>query len=224
MDFIFIAMVAASAVFGYSGGFIAGVLSVVSWIAAALLAKAFSPMAEPMFAGVFGHSAMLVSIASYISVFVIVIMLLSFIGHWSGTRLRETSFDGIDKSLGFLFGIMRGILLMAAVYIGILWFMPNPAERPDWVQQAKSKPVLRSSALFVAMLLPDDGAFKPVHELVHSNISESELKFESLNRPDVAPLEDATSADEDGYKASEVRDLERQLKQLESMESEFLKE
>ncbi|MDR0367401.1 MAG: CvpA family protein [Rickettsiales bacterium] len=223
LDFVFLAVVFVSAVFGYSGGFVAGVFSLISWIITALVAKKFYPSVEPVFEGSLGQGSMLSSIAAYASIFVSCIMLLSFLAKWSGAKLHETNFDGIDKSLGFLFGIMRGILVMSVVEIGILWFFPLPEERPKWALDAKSRPVLRSSALFVSFLLPDEGNFKAINSVIRGNIKDDEFRLKALNRPEAGALDSATSADTDGYKASEMKDLERQLKQLDQLESDFLK-
>lgn len=148
-------------------------------------------------------------------------MFLSFLNKSLAKKVHNTNLGGIDKSLGFFFGLVRGILLMAIVYIAILWFIPNKNERPKWIVDARSKPVLKVSSMFISILLPDGSNFKEIKEVIKSDMTGNEMEtFEKLSKPSVGVEVDSSSA-EDGYKDSEIRDLERQLKQLDQLEFEF---
>ena len=136
-------------------------------------------------------------------------------------KLHNTNLGGIDKSLGFFFGLVRGILIMAVAYIAILWFIPEKKERPKWIVNARSKPILKVSSMFISVLLPDGNNFKEIKEVIKSDMTGNEVEtFEKLSKPSVKNDVDSSSAEE-GYKDSEIRDLERQLKQLDQLELDF---
>ncbi|MCL2440064.1 MAG: CvpA family protein [Alphaproteobacteria bacterium] len=216
LDYAFVLTVFMSAVLGYGGGFVAGLLGIVSWIASGFTAKIISPMIEPYLLDALGGNHMLASMAAYVVVFIVVVMLLSALSKHFSHYLHNTALEDIDKSLGFLFGILRGIFLMAVAYICILWVMPDRHARPEWVEKAKSAPLLRSGSLFVSMLLPDSDSFRSVHELIVDNMIGEKDGFERLARPTVEGG-GGKSADESGYKDAERRELEQQIQRLDRL-------
>ena len=75
--------------------------------------------------------------------------------------------------------------------------------------------------MFISVLLPDSNNFKEIKEVIKSDMTGNEVEtFEKLSKPSVKNDVDSSSAEE-GYKDSEIRDLERQLKQLDQLELDF---
>ena len=220
LDFVFIVVVLLSSVFAYNGGLIQESISIAAWIGTVFLTKVLFPFVEPKFASIFGSSSMFSAMSAYISVFVVLIMVLSFVNKTFAIKLHKTNFGSIDKSLGFLFGFFRGIFIMAVIYLVILWFMPNSNRRPDWVVDAKSKPILKVSSMFISSLLPSTSNFSEIKAIIQSDMSGTEIEtFEKLSKPIVEGSSESSA--ENGYKDSEIRDLERQLQQLQQMEDVF---
>ena len=218
IDFLFIAVMILSSVLAYNGGFIQESASILAWILTAFLTKYTFPFVEPKFANIFGESSMFSAMSAYISVFVVVIMILSFLNKSFSEKIHKTNFGSIDKSLGFFFGFVRGILIMSVVYIVLLWFMPNSKNRPNWINDAKSKPILKATSMFIYSLLPTTTTFQDIKLIIKSDMSGTEIEtFEKLSKPLVEGYVDNSSA-ESGYNKSEIRDLERQLKQLQELQ------
>ena len=214
LDFIFILVVILSSVFAYNGGIIEEFISICIWIGTAFLTKYVSPFVEPKFADLIGESSLASALAAYISVFVVIIMLASFLNKKFTSHVHRSNFGSIDKSLGFLFGFVRGILIMAVVYIIVLWFIPEKSSRPNWIDNAKSKPILKITSMFISSLLPSSSNFSEIKDIIKSDMSGTEVEtFEKLSKP-VVESYDSSSA-ETGYNDSELRSLERQLQQLE---------
>ncbi len=221
IDFIFISVVVVSSVLAYNGGLIRESISIGIWVGTAFLTKYLFPIIEPRFAGLFGSSTMFSAISAYIAVFVVVIMGLSFLNKTYTAKLHKSNFGSIDKSLGFFFGFVRGILIMAIAYIVILWFIPDKDARPTWINDAKSKPILKVSSMFISSLLPSTSNFGEIKVIITSDMTGEEIEtFEKLSKPQVGGPDDNSSA-ETGYKESELRDLERQLQQLQELEDNF---
>ena len=221
LDFIFFAVVTVSAVLSYYGGFVSESLAVAAWVGTAFITKYAYPLVQPKFASLLGADNMFSAVAAYVSVFVAIIMLLSYLNKWLAAKLRKTHFNSVDRSLGFFFGLVRGVLLMALLYMAILWFMPEQRSRPTWMTDARSRSVLRISSMFICTLLPDGRDFDELKRLVRQDATGAETAtFERLARPAVEADAGTISA-EHGYRESEIRDLERQLQQLEQMELDF---
>lgn len=224
LDFAFVVVVLLSSVFAYNGGLVQESISIAAWIGTVFLTKILFPFVEPKFASLFGSSSMFSAMSAYISVFVVLIMILSFVNKTFAMKLHKTNFGSIDRSLGFLFGFFRGIFIMAIAYVVILWFIPNPSKRPDWITDAKSKPILKVTSMFISSLLPSTSNFSEIKSIIHNDMSGTEIEtFEKLSKPVVAENSEShsDSSAESGYKASEIRDLERQLQQLQNMEEVF---
>ena len=220
LDLVFFAVVTVSAIMAYYGGFVSESLGVAAWVGTAFITKYLYPLLQPKFAAWIGTNNMFSAIAAYVSIFVAIVMALSFLNKWATAKLRRTHFDSVDRSLGFFFGLVRGVLVMALLYMAVLWFMPERKSRPAWIVDARSKSVLKVSSMFVCTLLPEGGNFGALKRLVRSDMDGTEADtFEKLAKPEVAGTDSGSA--EDGYRASEIRDLERQLQQLEQLEQDF---
>jgi len=219
LDLIFLGAVGLSAAFAYYGGFVSELFGLLSWIVAALAAKYFHPQMEPKFVEIFGGKTPLASISAYALVFVMVVMLLSLFNKWWTSHVRGTGLSGIDASLGLLFGIIRGLVVVSGAYIFMLWLVPDVAARPEWLTRGRSLPIIRSGAALLAEALPEDGAgFSRLRKRALAEINEGDKLFEKLNRPGIKAEEIASA--EEGYSPSEMKDLERQLEQLNKIEIE----
>ena len=58
-------------------------------------------------------------------------------------------------SLGFLFGLARGLVIVVVAFLFFAWLVPDRSQ-PDWVRNAKSKIVLQGTGEWLKAQLPDD--------------------------------------------------------------------
>ena len=70
-------------------------------------------------------------------------------------NIQYSDYEALDKALGFLFGILRAVLIAALVYLFLLWIAPAE-KHPSWIKNARSLPLMRITALFIKDALPDD--------------------------------------------------------------------
>ena len=59
----------------------------------------------------------------------------------------------LQKSLGFFFGLLRGTIIVSALYLLLAYFLP-PEEHPDWVTEGKSLPLVQMGARTVFEIFP----------------------------------------------------------------------
>jgi membrane protein required for colicin V production len=159
VDIVVLAVIALSALLALGRGFVKEVLSVFGWIGAAIgtfviffyvpQVRAFAnkQIAEPLFA----------DIVCAISLFVVLLILLGFINHTISSRIHGSSLGPLDKSLGLVFGLVRGVVLVALAHMAMTdWLLPNKQERPDVINQARTEPYVEMAATFIKSKIPQD--------------------------------------------------------------------
>jgi membrane protein required for colicin V production len=67
----------------------------------------------------------------------------------------DSRIGALDRTLGFLFGLGRGLLIVVVAFLFFAWLVP-PRTQPAWVANAKSKVVLQSTGDWLMSMLPED--------------------------------------------------------------------
>ena len=123
IDGIVAVVVILSGILAYSRGLIRELLAIVGWVAAAILAFLFAPTVQPLVAEIpvlgdfLGDSCELAVIAAFAAVFALALVVASVFTPLFGAVVQRSALGGIDQALGFLFGVLRGILLVAVALV-----------------------------------------------------------------------------------------------------------
>lgn len=118
VDYIIVAIVIVSSIMGLVRGLLREAIAVITWFLAIVLAWYFGSSLEPMLGGVLVGSPMRIWVARVI-IFVGVLLIGSAISVVLGHFVRVSMFSGMDKFLGFVFGIVRGIVVVGAFTIAV---------------------------------------------------------------------------------------------------------
>ena len=156
LDLTLIVVVLVSALLAMLRGFTREVLAIISWAAAAAAAYYFYPagvpFAEKLHASVNGKIAEGVSAAA---IFFITLIIVSIVTVKISDTILDSKIGALDRSLGFLFGAARGLLICVVAYLFFGWLVPEKAQ-PEWVRTAKMRPLLASSGESLMALMPQD--------------------------------------------------------------------
>lgn len=139
-------IIIVSGILAYSRGFVRETLAIIGWIVAAVLAFMLAPAAQPLvreipYLGDFlGDSCELTVIAAFAAVFALALVLASLFTPLFSSFIRNSALGGIDQGMGFFFGVVRGILLVA---VALLVF--DRAVPPGSVEMVENS---RSAAVF----------------------------------------------------------------------------
>jgi membrane protein required for colicin V production len=112
-----------SAILAYSRGFVREAMAIAGWVAAAVLAFIFAPQAQPLIKEIpyvkdfLGDSCELSIIAAFAAVFALSLVVVSIFTPLFASAVQRSALGGIDQGLGFLFGVARGILLVAVAFV-----------------------------------------------------------------------------------------------------------
>lgn len=116
-------VIVVSAILAYSRGLVREILAIAGWVVAAIAAFIFAPTVEPLVSEIpyldriLGDSCELTIIAAFAAVFAVMLVLVAFFTPLFSSFIRNSALGGIDQGLGFFFGVLRGILLVAVALI-----------------------------------------------------------------------------------------------------------
>jgi len=150
LDVILIAIMLVSGFLAMVRGFTREVLSIFSWAVAAVAALYLTPKYWHSVEGYFPSPGM-AQVAFAAGVFVIVLIVVSLITFRISDRVLDSRVGALDRTLGFIFGLARGFLLVAIVFI---LFSALARDQPSWIVEAKSYPLLRQTQVAIESLMP----------------------------------------------------------------------
>lgn len=156
VDAVILGVIALSALFSMVRGFVREVLSVAAWLGALFACLNFYGPVEPFVASVLpanmdhfsAYGAMAV-------VFVVSLIILSIISGILSGMVRDSALSGLDHSLGIVFGIARGAIILFLAYIAL--GMTEPSQSwPQPIANARLLPLVQEGALWLAGFLPPE--------------------------------------------------------------------
>jgi len=154
LDIAVLAVVVISALLAFTRGIVREMLSVAGWIAAAFATLYIFPYVQP-FARKYISITLAADLGAALIIFLVTLTIISIGSGWLAKQIHETEFKPLDRSLGFVFGALRGLVLLCLAYLLFNWAY-KPDEQPVWVKEARSRPVLAYGAKVLVSLVPED--------------------------------------------------------------------
>src|SRR5665213_4072222 len=134
-------------------GFMREVLSIAAWGIAALVTLYSYSRVLPI-AKQYVNSDMVAAGISVGAVFLITLLIVSVITVRISDMILDSRVGALDRTLGFLFGLGRGLIIVVVAFGFFDWLVPAKAQ-PAWVTDAKSKVFLANSADWLRSMSPD---------------------------------------------------------------------
>ncbi|MDR0319550.1 MAG: CvpA family protein [Rickettsiales bacterium] len=215
LDYIFVGVILASTLWAFARGGVFETVATGSWIAAALAARFVSPKLELQIMNVLAVPEPTVStlIASYFIVFFFILILFSLFAQRLRDYIHTTILRSADRSLGVVFGLVRGVFINGFLYMAMLWYWSG-MELPHYVKAAKTRPVMQITALKIyEWFIPGP------NKLIADDLKDKQDvmdTYESLLNPKIRGG-DADGANDDGYKNAERESLDNQILQIENL-------
>src|ERR1700760_2297084 len=154
LDLVLLGVMLISGLLAMVRGFMREILSIAAWGTAALVTLyAFSkllPTAKTYF-----NNDTVASVVVVAGVFVATLIVVSVITVRISDMILDSRIGALDRTLGFLFGLARGLLIVVVAYQFFIWLVPDK-QRPDWVTGAKSRMVLQGTGEWLMSPLPGD--------------------------------------------------------------------
>jgi membrane protein required for colicin V production len=154
LDIILLVVMLISGLLAMIRGFMREILSIGAWGVAALVTlysySRMLPVAKQYIA-----SDMVAAGASIGAVFLVSLLVVSVITIHISDMVLDSRVGALDRTLGFLFGLGRGLIIVVVAFLFFAWLVPERSQ-PEWVRGAKSKVVLQSTGQWLMSMLPDD--------------------------------------------------------------------
>ena len=136
-----------SAILAYSRGFVREALAIAGWVAAAVLAYIFAPQAEPLVREIpvlsdFLENCTASTIAAFAGVFALALIVFALFTPVFSSLVQRSALNAIDQGLGFLFGVLRGMLLVVIALV--VYDFAMGGEGIEMVDQSRSAQVFAS--------------------------------------------------------------------------------
>jgi membrane protein required for colicin V production len=154
LDVILLVVMLISALLAMVRGFMREVLSIASWGAAALLTLYTYPKLKPIVLQYFSND-IVASAVTVGSVFLGTLLVVSIITIRISDMILDSRVGALDRTLGFLFGLARGLVIVVVAFLFFNWLVPDRSQ-PEWVKNAKSLVVLKRTGDTLMSMLPED--------------------------------------------------------------------
>lgn len=154
LDVILIVVMLISAFLAMVRGFVREVLSIAAWVVAAVAAIYLYPYVLPYVAP-YIEKELIATAVSAAAVFLVALIVVSYITMRISDFVLDSRVGALDRTLGFVYGAARGLLLVVVAMMFLNWFL-SEEQQPQWITGAKSRPMLVSLGDRLRNLLPDD--------------------------------------------------------------------
>ena len=154
LDIILILVMLLSGLLAMVRGFMREVLSIAAWVLAAG-ATLYSYSKLLPYAKSYVNNDIVATAAVVAGTFLLTLLVVSVITVRFSDMVLDSRVGALDRTLGFLFGLARGLIIVVVAFLFFAWLVPTKTQ-PAWVANAKSKVVLQSTGDWLMSMLPDD--------------------------------------------------------------------
>ncbi|MEX0696420.1 MAG: CvpA family protein, partial [Dongiaceae bacterium] len=217
LDLAILGVVLLCGLLTFAAGIVRTVLWLAAWVVAAFATIHGFPLARPFlrpFLRQYIETEWIADVLTGIAIFVIVLMIGIAVSHALSRNVRRSAFSAVDRSLGLLFGLAIGAVLVSLAYLLMERLVPEE-ERPTWIIEARTMPLVREGAEALGKMLSSpaaegsaaavDQARRTVEQAI-----EAEKALRALGAPPPAEAPNpAGSPESSGYKDGERKELDR---------------
>lgn len=199
-DFAVLGIVFLSGFLAYLRGAVREFFFLATWGGAIAATVYFYDRTLP-FAQQWIDDPLLASIANGAALFVITLTIMTVISAMVVKRAENSSLTALDRSLGFVFGVIRGAFVVCVIYL--LYTLAAPIEeQPTWLKNAKFTPLIAEGAEMMLAVVPEDWDLQGERVMEQLRESSSAIEpvvdYNDLVNPQPGETTDGNSA-EPGY-------------------------
>ncbi len=154
LDIILLSIMILSGFLAMLRGLTREMLSIMSWALAALVTLFAYTYFKDTVRSWFDPRAL--ADASLIAVvFIRALIIFSLLTANVSERVLDSRVGAIDRTLGFVYGLVRGLILVVIAYL-IVSQIVEPQNMPEWVKRAQSLRLIESAGTTIKSFLPDN--------------------------------------------------------------------
>lgn len=226
VDIVVALVVLSSALISFMRGFIREVLTIAGVVGGILAAVFMGPVAAPMVRDWFGVTdakdahklfdiipmSIVADATAYGVIFLTVVIVLSVLSHFISGAVKAMGLGPVDRTMGVLFGVARGLILVGLFYLPF-HLMMNDKKKEEFFKDSATYYYLEKISGAMAQYLPESETVKKTvdektDDLIKKKLEEQNLLGGDKKTEDTKPVE---KTPETGTKAGEgYKDDQRQ--------------
>lgn len=226
IDIVVGTIVLISAIISFLRGLIRETLTIAGVIGGLFAASLFGPQLSPMFKGWLGVTedsaeklfdivpmGIVADVCAYAAVFIIVVIIISVISHFTAGAIKAMGLGPIDRTLGVIFGIARAVILLALLYLPFHLLMDEDS-KAKYFADSKTHIFIEKTADFMVRFLPSSADVKDkVESVTEGEIKKKLFENDILFNKDAQQIEGlienlTNQSEETGYQKDERQGLE----------------
>jgi len=180
-------VIVASAVYAAWKGLLRETLSIFAWALAAYASLVLGRWLQHQLADAISPP-WLSYVVAYGGIFLIVLIPLSFLSYRFSESIQKSPVGPVDRTLGFVFGIGRGLVLVALPYIAFTMLVPVK-DQPGWIAHAATLPLVQRTSNVLLSLVPGERRSETTATNSQPAIRDKHRRpknIQDLDRPDQA--------------------------------------
>jgi membrane protein required for colicin V production len=154
LDLVLIVVMLISGLLAMVRGFMREVLSITAWVLAAVVTLYSYGKLLP-YAKQYFNNDIVAAIAVVGGVFLGTLLIVSVMTIRISDKVLDSRIGALDRTLGFLFGLGRGLVIVVVAFQFFTWLVPDRSQ-PEWVKGAKSRVVLAGTGQWLISMLPEN--------------------------------------------------------------------
>jgi membrane protein required for colicin V production len=156
LDIILAGIMIISGMLALMRGFTREVLSLVAWLAAAI--AAYFALKSPQLlelASKYVQPEIVAKITVAGVAFLLVLVIVSLISVKLADFVLDSAAGAFDRTLGFVYGLARGLVLVVIAYLFYGWLTPLDRQE-GWIKDARSLPIIKGTGEIILSFVPPD--------------------------------------------------------------------
>jgi membrane protein required for colicin V production len=134
-------------------------------------------------------------VLAYGLIFIVVVGVLSVLSHFLAEGARSLGLGPVDRTLGFVFGLIRGVLLLGILYLPVYLFITDEETKESWFGTSKTHFYLEKTSAAIAEFIPQSAVSNMEKNIDKVNeADQTRKKLEEINllkgREGEAPSQD----------------------------------
>lgn len=226
IDILVLLVLALSALIAFLRGFIREVLTIIGVLGGMVAAYYGGPHFLPLMEGWLGIDpnaedpqklfdiipyTYVASFLAYGSIFVVVVVVLSIISHMIAEAVKSVGLGAIDRTLGVVFGLVRGILLLGILYLPV-YLTIEEETRDGWFDGSRSHIYIEMTAEVISGFLPEEAKQSIESQTREGSEAIEGQTRESLERMDLLKRDDGSQsapAQDKGYNERQRQEMDK---------------
>ena len=205
VDILVVLIVIVSALLAFGRGAAREVLGIGAWIGAGVATFFAFPHTRPIARDLIPSSMLIADVVAGLAVFIVVLVILTIINQIISGRIQRSRGGALDRTLGFIFGLLRGAALVCIAYM-LFGSVVQRSDWPPWVDEARTLPYITQGVAALREVVPEEVADEGTRHIEETFEDGRERSVRELTEP--VPAERREDEGETGYSDRERNQLD----------------